>query len=97
MDLGPGLGSLASPLRTPPSPAGISHALKRTLARRGYCTEESEIVSTHSLTTLTHAPSFCILIVSPLTPYISFHPFVLPGSAFSLDLFRPVCACLIRF
>jgi len=38
MDLGPGLGSLASPLRTPPSPAGISHTLRRALARRGYCT-----------------------------------------------------------
>lgn len=46
---------------------------------------------------LSHAPSFCILVVSPLNPLHIFPSLVHPGLTSSIDLFRPVCACLVTF
>ncbi|KAH7192562.1 uncharacterized protein B0J16DRAFT_62477 [Fusarium flagelliforme] len=46
---------------------------------------------------LSHAPSFCILVVSPLNPLHIFPSLVHPGLTSSIDLSRPVCACLVTF
>ncbi|KAI1057130.1 hypothetical protein LB507_002192 [Fusarium sp. FIESC RH6] len=44
---------------------------------------------------LSHAPSFCILVVSPLNPLHIFPSLVYPGLTSSIDLFRPVCVRIL--